>query len=68
MPDEMRIEVEDEGSGFDPSAVPDCTLEDRLDVPSGRGVMLMRSFMTSVAFNARGNRVTMEKKRVPADG
>jgi serine/threonine-protein kinase RsbW len=67
-PDLVRIEVEDEGLGFDPASVPDCTLEDRLDVPSGRGVMLMRSFMTTVCFNAKGNRVTMEKTCGPADG
>lgn len=63
-----RIEVEDQGVGFDPAQVPDCTDDDRLDVPSGRGVMLMRSFMTTVTFNPRGNRVTMEKKPSPAPG
>jgi len=68
MPDVVRIEIEDQGEGFDPATVPDCTLEDRLDVPSGRGVMLMRSFMTSVAYNAKGNRVVMEKHRGTAEG
>lgn len=64
----VRIEVEDQGLGFDPGKVPDCTLEERLDVPSGRGVMLMRSFMTTVAYNTTGNRVTMEKTPSPAPG
>jgi serine/threonine-protein kinase RsbW len=59
----VRVEVADQGPGFDPTSVPDCTLEDRLDVPNGRGVMLMRSFMTKLEYNARGNRVTMEKRR-----
>jgi len=63
----VRIEVVDEGEGFDPAIVPDCTLEDRLDVPSGRGVMLMRSFMTRVEYNATGNAVVLEKLRLPAD-
>ena len=63
-----RIEVADEGSGFDPSSVPDCRLEDRLDAPNGRGVMLMRTFMTRIEYNARGNRVLMEKQRPPAEG
>jgi serine/threonine-protein kinase RsbW len=59
----VKIEVEDEGDGFDPAQVPDCTLEERLDVPSGRGVMLMRSFMTRIEYNAKGNAVVLEKRR-----
>lgn len=59
----VRLEVTDQGEGFDPSQVPDCTLEERLAHPSGRGVMLMKSFMTRVAYNARGNSVVLEKRR-----
>jgi len=62
----VRIEVTDQGPGFDPKTIPDCTLEERLDVPNGRGVMLMRSFMTKLEYNAKGNRVLMEKQRDPA--
>ena len=62
-----RIEVADEGPGFDPGSVPDCRLEDRLDAPNGRGVMLMRTFMTRIEYNARGNRVLMEKQRSPVE-
>lgn len=65
-PDLARIEVEDEGQGFDPSAVPDCRLDERLEAPNGRGVMLMRTFMTRIEYNDRGNRVLMEKRR-PAE-
>jgi serine/threonine-protein kinase RsbW len=61
----VRIEIIDEGEGFDPAIVPDCTLEDRLDVPSGRGVMLIRSFMTRVEYNEKGNAVVLEKARLP---
>lgn len=61
--DLVRIEITDEGQGFDPASVPDCTLEDRLEAPSGRGVMLMRSFMTRISYNAKGNSVVMEKSR-----
>jgi serine/threonine-protein kinase RsbW len=62
-PDRMFIEIEDEGRGFDPAKVPDCTDDDRLEVPSGRGLMLMRNFMSSVEFLNRGNCVVMEKRR-----
>lgn len=57
------VSVEDEGAGFDPSDVPDCTAEENLDKPSGRGIMLMKSFLTAVEYNETGNRVTLIKKR-----
>lgn len=58
-----RVEITDEGDGFDPKKVPDCTQDDRLDIPSGRGVMLIQNFMTRVEYNQKGNRVLMEKSR-----
>lgn len=62
-PEILRIEIEDEGGGFDPEDVPDPTMDENLEIPSGRGLMLMRSYMSRVEFNERGNRVLMEKKR-----
>lgn len=59
----VRIFIEDEGSGFHPEEIPDPTAEENLEKPSGRGIMLMRAFMTSIEYNARGNRVTLEKVR-----
>lgn len=53
------IEVEDRGPGFDPASIPDPTLLENLEKPSGRGLMLMRAYMTSVEHNDRGNRVRM---------
>lgn len=58
----LRIEITDEGDGFNPSDVPDPTDEENLELPSGRGLMLMRNFMSLVEFNAKGNRVVMEKR------
>lgn len=57
------VRICDEGQGFDPEDVPDPTDEDRLDVPSGRGIMLMRSFMSRVEYVERGTCVVMEKRR-----
>lgn len=62
-----RIEVTDQGAGFDPGAVPDCRLDERLDAPSGRGVMLMRTFMTRIEYSSKGNHVLMEKQRPAPD-
>lgn len=59
----LRIEIADEGRGFDPDEVPDPTAEENVEAPSGRGIMLMRNFMTDVQYNDVGNRVVLEKKR-----
>lgn len=57
-------EIRDEGPGFNPDQIPDPTDPERLEIPSGRGLMLMRAFMSRVEFNAAGNCVVMEKARV----
>ena len=62
-PTVARIEITDEGDGFNPKDVPDCTQDDRLEVPNGRGVMLIHNFMTRVEYNEKGNRVLLEKVR-----
>ncbi len=62
-PERFRIEIEDEGPGFTPEQVPDPTAEENLEKPSGRGIMLMRAFMTHVAYLGRGNRLLLEKER-----
>lgn len=61
--DRMVIQIEDEGPGFAPEALPDPTAEENLSRPNGRGVMLMRAYMTDVDFNERGNRVILTKRR-----
>ncbi len=53
------IEVEDQGEGFDPQSVPDPTRVENLEIPAGRGIILMRAYMTEVRFTAPGNRVRM---------
>jgi len=61
--DRVTIRITDEGPGFVPSEIPDPTLEENLECPSGRGLMLMRSFMSRIIHNERGNSVLMEKTR-----
>lgn len=60
--DQVRISISDEGGGFDPEQVPDPTLDENLTKPYGRGVMLMRTYMDEVSYNASGNCVTMVKR------
>jgi serine/threonine-protein kinase RsbW len=51
----VRLEVTDEGEGFDPGSVPDPTAEENIEIPSGRGIMLMRAYMTTVEYVPPGN-------------
>jgi len=59
---QVVISVKDQGPGFTPSDVPDPTLDENLEVPSGRGLMLIRAYMTDVRFNETGNMVEMTFK------
>jgi serine/threonine-protein kinase RsbW len=61
--EKFEVIIADEGEGFDPIDVPDPTAPENLERPCGRGIMLMRHYMTSVAFNGRGNAVSMTKLR-----
>lgn len=56
----VHVAVEDRGPGFTPSAVPDPTLDENLENPGGRGLVLIRAYMSQVRYNDRGNRVEME--------
>ena len=60
---ELKIKVRDEGAGFVPSDLPDPTDDEHVDIPSGRGVMLMREFMDEVSYNPAGNEVVMVKRK-----
>ena len=63
--DRLEIHITDEGTGFDPEDVPDPTAVENLERPCGRGLMLMRHYMTEVVYHAPGNRLTMSKIRKP---
>ncbi len=65
-PERFWLRVTDEGTGFTPQAVPDCTADENLDCPGGRGLALIQAYMTHVQYNECGNSVTMEKTRVSA--
>jgi serine/threonine-protein kinase RsbW len=60
---ETRVTIEDEGPGFDPNDVPDPTSEENLEKPGGRGIMLMRAFMSEVTYSDTGNEVLLVKAR-----
>lgn len=63
QPDEARFEIRDDGHGFDSSKLPPPGDATSLDPATGRGLVLMRSFMDEVQFNSTGNQVTLVKRR-----
>ncbi len=63
----FEIRIKDEGAGFDPTDLPDPTADDFLERPCGRGVMLIRSFMSSVDYVGNGNEVVMSKLKSEPD-
>jgi CheY-like chemotaxis protein/anti-sigma regulatory factor (Ser/Thr protein kinase) len=54
--------IRDEGQGFDPSGLPDPTDPANLENVSGRGLLLIRTFMDEVSHNKKGNEITMIKR------
>ena len=64
-PGSLEIKVHDEGTGFDPGAVPDPTSEGNIMKTSGRGIFFMRNFMDEVEWlkdSRGGTTVRMFKK------
>ncbi len=66
-PRQVTYVVRDEGSGFDLSTVPDPTDPENLLKASGRGLMLIRTFMDEVSFNDPGNEITMVKRHCASE-
>jgi serine/threonine-protein kinase RsbW len=62
-PDQIIIEIADQGAGFDPQGVPDPTADENLEKPNGRGIMLMRAYMDEVRFSRDGTHLRMVKRK-----
>jgi serine/threonine-protein kinase RsbW len=61
--DQIRIEVTDQGPGFDPATITAPVLPEDLDRQSGRGLFLIRHLVDDVRFNAQGNSICMTLRR-----
>jgi anti-sigma regulatory factor (Ser/Thr protein kinase) len=59
----IRLQVTDDGPGFDPKAVTDPTLPSAVRRPVGRGLFLIRNLADHVEFNAQGNTIWMTLPR-----
>lgn len=55
----LKIQVRDEGEGFDPEDLPNPLKEENLLQEGGRGVYLIKQYADKVEFSERGTTVTM---------
>jgi len=60
-PSQIEYRVHDEGPGFDPAILPDPTNPENLLKLSGRGILLIRTFMDEVSFEDGGRTIVMRK-------
>lgn len=64
-PEGIEISVHDEGTGFNPTEVPDPTAAENIMKTSGRGIFFMRNFVDEVEWRIRpegGTTVRMIKR------
>jgi len=68
--EQLRIEVADQGTGFNIDDVPDPLSDENILKPSGRGIFYIRSFMDNADYEVvqpSGTRLVMLKKlTIPA--
>jgi serine/threonine-protein kinase RsbW len=67
-PMRFEIRIADEGQGYDPARVPDCKADENLMRPGGRGLLLIRHYMTEVMVSPPGNQVYMSKVHTNGNG
>ena len=59
----MRVEMRDQGAGFEPETVPDPTQEEFIERPTGRGLLLMRAYLSHCEYADGGRCLIMERER-----
>lgn len=62
----FEVRIRDEGPGFDPADIPDPTDVENLERQCGRGLLMMRYYMSEVSYNETGNVVSMLRRFGPA--
>ncbi len=58
----ILIIVRDPGPGFDPNAIPSCTMGENLFSNHGRGIFLINQLMDEVKFHKNGTEIHMVKR------
>ncbi len=55
----IKFTIRDEGKGFDYNTLPDPTLAENVNEPSGRGIFLMKNLCDEVSFKEEGRIVEL---------
>ena len=58
----VEVFVRDRGVGFDPQAIPSCTVGENLYSNHGRGIFLINQLMDEVQFHKNGTEIHMVKR------
>lgn len=61
VPAKFEITITDQGDGFTPESTPDPRIEENRTKSSGRGLLLMKTYMDTVEYNDNGNSVHLVK-------
>lgn len=56
---EIIVKISDQGTGFDPNAIPDPTVPENIENISGRGVFLMKKLSDNIKFENKGSTVEL---------
>ena len=59
----IQISIKDQGNGFDINTLFDPTEDEHIHDTHGRGVFLIRRFMSRVTFNEKGNEIVFMLQR-----
>lgn len=63
----FAIQITDQGAGFDVSKLPDPNDPSVWEKPSGRGLILIRSFFDEMAHSSTGNEIRLMKRQPTED-
>ena len=67
QPNQLKFEIEDEGTGFNHENLDDPTAPENLENPGGRGIFLIRHLADAVEFSNEGRRVELTFQLTPAE-
>ncbi|MBN2273205.1 MAG: ATP-binding protein [Bacteroidales bacterium] len=56
----LKIQIDDEGNGFDYKNIPDPTAPENIENVNGRGIFLMEKLSDKIEFSRNGARVELE--------
>lgn len=60
--DELVVNIKDQGTGFDPTSIPDPTAPENLEKINGRGIFLMERLSDEIQFSDEGRIVELKFK------